>query len=63
MNNQKTIFAISLIAVSLAFGSCSTAPDMDEVIKDTEINAPAPSNGDGNGDGTGTSGSDNPIGG
>jgi len=53
MNIKNRFFAMAFFAISMTLGACSTAPNMDEVIKDTEINAPAPSNNDGQTDGGG----------
>lgn len=49
MNSKNRFFAIITVALSLTLGACSTASDMDEIIEDTQLNAPASTEGQGGG--------------
>lgn len=54
MNKLKNISALFLFVMALTFGACSQDETMDDILDNTEINAPSPANDDNGGSGEDT---------
>lgn len=51
MNSKNRFFVIATVVLSMTLGACSTAPSMDELIDDTQLNTTGSTEGQGGGGG------------